>query len=297
MSVAGGNVMEREHDLRLNKKLQKLRMAYENDKATILRVMLVILLMIMIAAQIFPPVAEFIAQKKFLTFAVVVGVVLALFDVVLSHDRAHQKTDDSIVLSHFSLLRDYLQKAFESEMVEVNIAAYSGETFYNVLSEFLQDVADGRRRVSKLDVKILVPDCSAPMAVPCLVGGLTEDADYKASIELRNRRFAGEFRNYFNEIRQRTRAIDASLEIRTHKLAPLFKLIIINQTRGFVAFYPISDTSVEFSGRVLHLWDYRGERARFIGFSADGRELERELLTSLNEWFKAVWDNLATKLA
>jgi hypothetical protein len=281
---------------KVGRKLQELRAAYQSYRMKVVRLMLLLLLMLMVAAQLFPPVAEFVVQRKFFTFAVVLGVVLVLFDVLLSHDRAPEGSDASLVLPHFWALREHLEQAFESGVVELDIAAYSGETFYNVLSEFLGDVADGRRQPRRLHVRILVPDCSAPMAIPCRMGDLGEDASYRESIQVRNRRFAGLFRNYFDEIRQRAQLANPVCEIRVHGLAPLFKMIVINGTKGFFAFYPIADTSVEFPGEIRHLWDYRGEQARFIGFSASGGSAERELLASLNEWFGTVWGNLSTKL-
>ncbi len=202
-----------------------------------------------------------------------------------------------VVLTHFSELREHISTAFHADVVELDIAAYSGETFYNVLSEFLAEVSEGRLRPRRLHVRLLVPDCSQVLAVPCLTDTLAEDDAYKISIQERNRRFAGVFLNYFEQIRSSGIVQDAHMEIRLHRLAPLFKMIMINHRVAFFGLYPIAKTDVAFSGRLISLWDYRGERVRLIGLRTEGSILERDFFSCLKDWYGVVWNYLSQPLA
>ena len=275
------------------RKFRQIRASYDRLKVAILRLLLVTLLVLLISAQIFSPVAEFLIQRRFFTFAVVVGVVLTLLDVILSSGELTKSSGDPTVLNHFSDLREHLNTAFDSESIEISISAYSGETFYNLLSEFLQDVADGRRKPKRLYLRLLVPDCSAPMTIPCVTSSLHEVPEYKVSLQARNNRFEGEFRNHFSDIQRRARFTDAQFEVRIHRIDPLFKVILINNASGFFSIYPIAETAVQIAGAPVQLWDYRGERAHFVGFASNGGPAERELFSTLTEWFRVMWYNIS----
>ncbi len=200
------------------------------------------------------------------------------------------------ILSHFTALREPLLRAFSDGTVDLDIAAYSGETFYSVLSEFLQDVLDGRLPLRRLHIRLLLPDCAAPMAVPCDVDTLDEVPAYKQTIEERNRRFVGEFRGYFLQIAQRQLVDDASFDVHLHRLSPLFKTVIINNNLMFLGFYPIAQTPVTLDGHDIRMWDYRGERVHMLGASAAGSKMEHEQFMAIRRWFDSVWAHMAPPL-
>lgn len=286
-------MLGRLHAEKDNGLLQRFRYIWTRYKIMLLRVVLFLLLAVSIAAAIVPGFGQFLANNQYWGFAIIVMVVLLLFDAIVSASRPPEDmAHTGPVLTHFSELRKYVSQAFDSDVVELDIACYSGETFYNVLSEFLNDVAEGKIRLRRLHIRLMVPDLSKPLAVPCLVDSLEENDVYKTSIQERNRRFAGEFSNYFARIRQSGFVQDAHMEIRLHHLAPLFKMIIINHQLAFLGFYAIAETPVTLGDHTVCLWDYRGERTRFVGLRTDGSMLQRELFTGLNDWYHVVWDNL-----
>jgi hypothetical protein len=273
--------------------LARLDRAWDTLRLTLVRLLLLAVVAVSVVAQLVPPVANYIVDKKYVGFGVVVALAYLLFETVISSVTETPASDSLPVLRHFSDLRPVLREAFSEPEIELSIAAYSGETFYGVLSEFLLEIAEGQRRPKKLNIKLLVPDCSAHMALPVLRGSLSEDADYKAAIVDRNRRFAQEFRNYFRTISSRFPSITALMEVRMHRLAPLFKMVLVNNDRLFLAFYPIAETDVLLAGETRQFWDYRGERASFIGFSRNGTDAEREMVSRMDAWFRVVWNNLS----
>ncbi len=281
--------------VQMTERLRIARAAWQKYKGALIRVLLLLLLCVSLLAQIFPSVAQFVSEKRYLSYAVIFALVLVLFDFVASPD-SRLGEPDGLVLGHFSDLRPHLRRAFTAEIIEIDIAAYSGETFYNVLSEFLRDVLEGRQRPKRLHLRIAVPDCSDPMPVPSIVDTLAEHAPYKASIQERNKRFAGEFRHYFSEISQYFPRMDAKVEIKVHRLSPLFKMMLINNERGFFGIYPITETHVTISDQEVQLWDYRGEQAHLIGVSRSAGSAERELFQQLGNWFDRVWRDLSVQL-
>lgn len=209
--------------------------------------------------------------------------------------QSDSQANGSSVLQHMHDLRPYLQSTFEGDVVRIDIAAYSGETFYSLLAEFLDEVRQGLKRPHQLHVRMVVPDCSRPMAVPCLKDTLCEHPSYKDSIQSRTQRFASELRQYFLDIDRQHTDVNASLEIRMHRFSPLFKMIRLSDSLAFFGLYPIAETPVGGADPAV-VWDYRGERCVLVRASAHGSKTEQQLSESLQEWFTMVWDNLSTPL-
>ena len=86
---------------------------------------------------------------------------------------------------------------------------------------------------------------------------------------------------------------DPRLEVHLHRLSPLFKAIIINDDVMYLGLYPIAATPISINGVEAQLWDYRGERARMLGYGASGSAIEREQFLAVRQWFDSVWDNVA----
>lgn len=277
-------------------RLKDLRSFWHTHKTRVIRIILGTILVVVVLAQIIPPLGRLLSEGKFLGTGLAVGLALIVFDAILSPGPGVDSTgaDNSVVLQHFSDLRQHIRAAFSGGVVELDIAAYSSETFYNVISEFLQDVLDGRERPHRLRIRLLLPDCTAPMAVPCRSDSLREDPLYKEAIDERNTRFIGEFRGYFAHIRQRGLVTDADFTVRVHRLSPTFKMIIINRTTAFFGVYPIASTPVTIAGTSLDMWDFRGERTRMVGVQANGRAADREVFDGLQQWFESVWANVST---
>lgn len=281
---------------RIRKALGRLDRAWARSRLALVRVLLVAVVAVSLIAQVVPALGDYIAANKYLGFGIILALAYLLFETVISSVSDSPAIDSSIVLRHVSDLRPYLKQAFAAPDVELTIAAYSGETFYGLLSEFLNQVAEGNIRPQSLTIKLLVPDCSEPMGVPCRIGTKDEDPAYKHLIAERNRRFAQEFQNYFHIISTRYPAMNATMKIRLHRLSPLFKMIIVNGNRLFLGFYPIAETAATLEGERREFWDYRGERASFVGFSRNGTESEREIIGQMEKWFGVVWSKLAQEL-
>lgn len=135
-------------------------------------------LVISLFAQIFPPIQAFVSSQKYMLLAIAGAMMYIIFDSIVSTPQK-SRFDQSVVAVHFTDLRPFLHTAFKQAVIEINIAAYSGETFYNLLTEFLQGVLNGIYKPRRLYLRLIVPDCKAYMFVPCEVDNLKVNEDYK----------------------------------------------------------------------------------------------------------------------
>jgi len=273
-------------------KLQELGLLWARYKNSGIRASLLVILVLLVIAQIYPPLQEFISSKQYLGLAIAVAMMFLLFDAIVS-PTSDSRTDRSIILKHFTDLRSHLRDAFGQSVIEFDIATYSGETFYNVLTEFLQDVLEGRKHPRRLHMRMLVPDFRRPVAVPCDLHTHHEHPGYKKMIQERNKRFAVEFAHYFSDIAKRFPEMDVDFSIRAHWFPPLFKLIMMNRRIIFFGLYPISETPANLDGEQIYLWDYRGERTVMVGLSLTGTATEAQLSKEISEWFDTVWTKLS----
>ena len=84
----------------------------------------------------------------------------------------------SVILS--TGLRPYIEQAFTREHVVIDFAGFSGETLHGVVQEPLDKIRTGEIKPDSVSIRMLLPDTTRPMAVPCRVEDLADDPDYRA---------------------------------------------------------------------------------------------------------------------
>ena len=84
----------------------------------------------------------------------------------------------SVVLS--TGLRPYIEQAFTREHVIIDFAGFSGETLHGVVQEPLDMIRTGQIKPESVTIRMLLPDTTRPMAIPCRVEDLADDPDYRA---------------------------------------------------------------------------------------------------------------------
>jgi hypothetical protein len=259
------------------------------------RAVLVALFLGLILAQIIPPLGDFVEQHDLFSKSMFLAVALVIFETVLTPREVTSTNDETVVLKHYSDLRPRLAAAFETGSVSIDVAGYSSETFYSVMSEFLAEVLRGELLVRRLQVRLLLPDCRQPMAIPCDTTTLKENSEYKRLVIERADHFIDEFGSYFRQIAPLPFIEVATFEARVHDLAPLFKFVIINDREAFFGIYPLAETPAHIGTDTVLFWDYRGERAQMVGASSTGLAIERELLNNVRLWFNSVWESVARR--
>lgn len=270
---------------KLRKGLNYLGIHWSRFKNNGIRSVILFILVLSLIAQVYPPLQSFISSQIYLVIAIGTAMLYLIFDSIVTGPQELKK-EHSFSVRHTSDLRPFLHTAFEQDIIEIDISAYSGETFYNVFTEFLQGILNGTYQPSRIQFRLMVPDCSANMYVPCEVKTLKEHKAYKKSIQERNKRFANEFAHYFSDIKNRYPDIEVTFGIRMHKFSPLFKIIRLNPNVLFFGIYPIAETPINIGGEHLKIWDFRGERTVMV-------KIQDELAKEISYWYGVVWNNLS----
>src|SRR5216683_2844153 len=76
-------------------------------------------------------------------------------------------------------IRPFIEQAFAREHVSIDFAGFSGETLHGVIREPLDKIRIGRIRPASIAIRMLLPDTTRPMVLPCRADDLSDDADYR----------------------------------------------------------------------------------------------------------------------
>src|SRR5918998_190318 len=76
-------------------------------------------------------------------------------------------------------LRPHIERAFDSERVTIDFAGFSGETLHGVIQEPLDKIRVGRLTPESIRIRMLLPDTTAPMALPCQVDDLADSPAFR----------------------------------------------------------------------------------------------------------------------
>lgn len=276
------------------KKLDYLSDLWTKYKRLTIKVSFILIIIFLVLSQIFEPIQAYIVEKKQLGIAVLLAMMLIIFDAVAS-PKSQGSIDTSIILNHFTEIKKYLKKGFKKSIVTIDIVAYTGETFYGVFTEIFQSIQQSKLKPKKITLRILLPNCEIPMSVPCRVDDLNEDLEFKQTCINRARHFSIEFHDYFERIKNENPNIDATIEIRRHRVSPLFKVININDEIAFFSIYPITETPFRGEKEKTNIWDYRGVKSTYIGARKKGSNSEKQLFSEIDSWFNIIWNGLSER--
>lgn len=254
------------------------------------------LIVVALAAQFIQPLARLIDSQRFFGIGVILAVVLGIFESITSIEQRIQgpTASSGFTVEHYSDLRDFVAAAFESPDVSISFAAYSGETLYAVLSEFFALLQNRRMQLNSLDIRILLPDYSNPIPVPCGINDSKPVAEASEEARVRVDNYIDKFAVYIEEIREAQSVRDLKFSAKKHPLAPQLKVLILNHTTLFASVYPILETKKRYHGQEVAIFDFRGARSKFVGFELSGSQLEKSTFAMFSDWFEAVWTNVAT---
>ncbi|HUZ25963.1 MAG TPA: hypothetical protein VMV07_19575, partial [Streptosporangiaceae bacterium] len=76
-------------------------------------------------------------------------------------------------------IRPLVEQAFAREHVSIDFAGFSGETLHGVIQEPLDKIRIGRIKPASVTIRMLLPDTTRPMVLPCRADDLADDPDYR----------------------------------------------------------------------------------------------------------------------
>jgi DNA-binding transcriptional regulator YhcF (GntR family) len=192
-------------------------------------------------------------------------------------------------------LRPHVEQAFASGRVTMDFAGLSGETLHGVLQEPLDLVRAGQHRPQLIRVRVLLPDPARPWTLPCRIEDLGDDPEFRARAEKIMQRHVGPLVDSITELAELGLVPEASIAVRLHHAAPLFKLYIVNGTEAFFGFYPVEKHTVTIAGDKHAVYDLMGKDTTLFHHATDGdaESIGAQYVAQAQTWFDSMWNTIA----
>jgi hypothetical protein len=191
-------------------------------------------------------------------------------------------------------IRPFVEQAFQREHVTVDFAGLSGETLHGVIQEPLDKIRIGQIKPASIRVRMLLPDTTRPMVLPCRAEGLADDPELRARATRLTARHAHAITDSVTELAALGIVPDATAEIRAHAAAPLFKLYLINGEEAFFGLYPILRHPVPLPSGTHDIYDLMGKDAMVFHHSAhSGNPTDLAWLDHAATWLDTMWNTIS----
>jgi hypothetical protein len=193
-------------------------------------------------------------------------------------------------------LRPHVEAAFAEPHVSIIFAGFSGETLRNTLSEVLDKVRAGSLRPESITVRMLLCDLSAPLALPVRADSGHDDPAVRRRADRITRRAVESIVDEVTELGDLALVGTATVEVRAHATAPLFKLYLLNDTEAFFGFYPVLEHMVLVDGSSVPIYDPMGKDATLFHFSSsddDATSSGPQYVAQAKTWFDSIWNTVA----
>jgi len=191
-------------------------------------------------------------------------------------------------------LRPHIERAFDQEHVSIDFAGFSGETLSGAIQEPLDKIRVGRLTPDDISLRVLLPDLSNPVGLPALASTGEDDARVRARSMQITRRFNDAMADSLQELADMKLVRSATVEVRTYRTSPLFKLYVLNGEEVFFGFYPVLEHKVQIEGEPTAIFDPMGKDAVLFHFttSDDDTSVGAQYVTEAQKWFNSVWQTV-----
>jgi hypothetical protein len=153
-----------------------------------------------------------------------------------------------------------------------------------MLAPIFEQIRRGKVR-HNFSLKLLVRDCKSGFIIPC-DEDLKRDPGYNARVKSRGDKYIEEFRAATHNLNDRIK-----LEVKTYRLEPFHKGIIVNRETAYWSLYPITTAPRGTGGKKI--WDYYGPGAKYVELHKGGSGVEATTFDSIVEWFDTIWGNFS----
>jgi DNA-binding transcriptional regulator YhcF (GntR family) len=192
-------------------------------------------------------------------------------------------------------LRPHIERAFERPQVSIDFAGFSGETLHGALQEPLDKIRVGRLTPEAISIRMLLVNTAVPWALPCRADDLADDPDFRERAATITQRHTQAISDSVHELGDLGLVQQASVEIRVHHLAPLFKLYLLNNEEAFFGFYPIREHKVTLKGETRPMYDLLGKDAVLFHhtISDDDTSIGSQYVEQARAWFDSIWTTIS----
>jgi hypothetical protein len=191
-------------------------------------------------------------------------------------------------------LRPFIEQAFTREHVVIDFAGFSGETLHGAIQEPLDKIRLGLIKPETVTLRLLLPDTSRPMVLPCRVEDLGDDPDYRARMHQLTSRHAYAIVDLLQELTRLGLISEASTQIRAHPAPPMFKMYILNGEEVFFGLYPIVKHNIPFANGDRDIYDLMGKDAVVFHHSIHSSQpADAPYVEQARAWFNSMWDHIS----
>ena len=192
-------------------------------------------------------------------------------------------------------LRPHIEAAFNQVDVSIDFSGYTAETLHTAIQEPLDKIRNGLLTPETIRLRLLLSDMTVPMAIPSRAGDDPgDDPRVRARMERTAQRYAGGIFDSVAELAQMELVRLASVEIKVHSSAPLFKLYLINDTDLFFGFYPVREHTITISGEQIPVYDPMGKDTELFHHTTGDPDSTGSLyLSEAGRWFSSIWSTIA----
>jgi hypothetical protein len=162
------------------------------------------------------------------------------------------------------------------------------------VQEPLDKIRTGEIKPESVAIRMLLPDTTRPMAVPCRAEDLADDPDYRARMHQITGRHAYAILETVQELARLGRIKEASTQIRAYQVPPLFKLYLLNGEEAFFGLYPLVEHKIPFPDGSHAMYDLMGKDAVVFRHSArSGNPTDAQFVEQAQGWFDSMWDHIS----
>jgi DNA-binding transcriptional regulator YhcF (GntR family) len=192
-------------------------------------------------------------------------------------------------------LRPVMERAFQRPQVTVDFFGFTAETLLGAVQEPLDKIRAGAAAPESIAIRMLVPDTTQPMALPCLAEDLADDPAFRERSHAMTKRHSQAIVDAVHELDELGLITSGSVDLRVHQLAPLFKAFILNSEELFIGFYPVARRQVTLHAASHDVYDLMGKDVTLFhhATSDDDTTTGSQYVEQMTTWFDTIWTTVS----
>jgi DNA-binding transcriptional regulator YhcF (GntR family) len=192
-------------------------------------------------------------------------------------------------------LRPVMQRAFEQTRVSVDFFGFTAETLLGALQEPLDKIRAGGPAPESIAIRMLMPDTTRPMVLPCRVEDLEDSPEFRERSRAMAERHSAAIIDAVNELDELGLVRNGSVERRVHDLVPLFKAYLLNRDELFFGLYPVVARRVTLNDAPHEVYDLMGKDATLFHHATSDDEVSAgsQYVDQFAAWFDTLWTTVS----
>jgi hypothetical protein len=243
-------------------------------------------------AILFPRIASWLQGNADAVIATAAGLGWLAFTVLLSAEKGTAPASLGSREVPLGSLGTELLKFRSEPRLDLDLFAYSTETFYVPLGTLFEELVRAKPRPKSIRIRVLFKDTEKESLLPGFNSRNPVDKrlvkEYRRDIANRNKLASQNLWTHLNEYKLKLPDTRIEIFFSAYPLDPFHKGVLINSSYGLWSLYKIKICEGILGQGVL---DFQGKPTDFCELRRDGTPSEAEALRSVCEWFETVWED------